>query len=178
VSLATSYKKHGLEYSGAMRVYTQYLNNKFMIPRLREQSGAYGANASFSRNGLFTMMTYRDPNLGQSYKIFDEALPFMKSEELNSEKLKPAILGALKPYYSDKSVLGKTSTMTSLYLTDQTWDDYMKIKKEILGTTVENLKTINAVLEKALPEANKAVAGNSQKLKAEAGFLKKVLPIK
>jgi Zn-dependent M16 (insulinase) family peptidase len=129
VSLATSYKKHGLEYSGAMRVYTQYLNNKFMIPRLREQSGAYGANASFSRNGLFTMMTYRDPNLGQSYKIFDEALPFMKGEELNADKLKPAILGALKPYYSDKSVLGKTSTMTSLYLTDQTWDDYMKLRK-------------------------------------------------
>ena len=101
----------------------------------------------------------------------------MKAEKFNAVTLKPAILGSLKSYYRDKSVYGKTSTMTWLYLTDQTWDDYMEIKKEILSTTPANIKKINTVLEQALKDSKKGVAGNAEKLKAEASFLKNILSI-
>ncbi len=177
VAQVTSYKKQGLEYDGSMNVYSRFLNNNYMTPKLREQAGAYGGRASFSRNGLFSMSTYRDPNLQKSYQIFEGAIDFMKNEKFTTEKLKPAILGSLKPYYQDKSVVGKTSQMTWLYLTDQTWDDYMKVKKEILNTSPEQMNKISEILSKALPESKKAVAGNANKLKAEAKFLKNVLSI-
>ncbi len=177
VAQVTSYKKKGLEYDGSMHVYSRYLNNNYMTPKLREQAGAYGGSASFSQNGLFKMSTYRDPNLQKSYKIFEGAIEFMDKEEFTPKKLKPAILGSLKPYYEDKSVYGKTSQMTWLYLTDRTWDDYMEIKKEILNTTPEQINRITEILNKALPESKKAVAGNANKLKAEAKFLKNVLSI-
>ncbi len=177
VSQVTSYKQQGLEYDGSMHVYSRFLNNNYMTPKLREQAGAYGGSASFSRNGLFSMSTYRDPNLEKSYKIFEGAVEFMKEEKFDKEKLKPAILGSLKPYYRDKSVYGKTSQMTWLHLTEQTWDDYMEIKKEIIGTTPEQINKISEILSRALPESKKAVAGNANKLKAEAKFLKNVLSI-
>jgi Zn-dependent M16 (insulinase) family peptidase len=173
----TSYKKQGLEYDGSMEVYSQYLNNHFMTPKLREQAGAYGGSASFSRNGLFRMSTYRDPNLQKSYETFSEAVDFMKNEKFDKEKLKPAILGSLKPYYRDTSVSAKTGQMTYLHLTDQTWEDYMEVKKEIVSTTPKEIHRISKILEKALPESQKAVAGNSGKIKAEAPFLKNVLSI-
>ena len=160
-----------------MQVYSRYLNNNYMTPKLREQAGAYGGGASFSSNGLFRMSTYRDPNLKKSYEIFDGAVDFMKNEKLTKEKLKPAILGSLKPYYRDKSIYAKVGTMTWLYLTDQTWADYMEIKKEILNTTPEQINKISEVLSKALPDSKKGVAGNAQKLKAEAKFLNNVLSI-
>lgn len=177
VSQVTSYKENGMEYNGSMLVYSRYLNNNYMTPKLREQAGAYGGGASFSQNGLFRMSTYRDPNLSKSFDIFSKAVNFMENEELTEEKLKPAILGSLKPYYRDKSIYGKTNTMTWLYLTDQTWEDYMQTKKEILSTKPKHIKKINEVLKKALNDSSKAVAGNAKKIKDEAGFLKKVLTI-
>lgn len=148
-----------------------------MTPKLREQAGAYGGRSEFTRTGLFIMSTYRDPNLKKSFDIFSEAINFMKKEELTPEKLQPAILGSLKPYYSDQSIFGKTQFMTNLYLSDQSWDDYIKLKKEILITTPENIAKIAEVLTPALSTSKKAVAGNAKKLKLEANFLKNVLTI-
>ena len=175
VSQVTSYKKQGMDYDGAMKVFSSYLNNQYMTPKLREQAGAYGGGSSFSKTGLFKMTTYKDPNLKKSLDIFSGALDFIKNEKLDAEKLKPAILGSLKTYYRDKSVYGKTSAMTWLYLTDQTWSDYMKTKKEIISTTPEKIQKIATTLEEALKESKKSVAGNPVKMKEEANFLKNIL---
>ncbi len=174
---ATSFRDQGLQYRGTMQVYSQYLDTHFMIPRLREQSGAYGAWSSFGWDGLFTLSTYRDPHLKQSLDIFSQAVDFMKNRKLDREKLKPAILGSLKSYYKDKSVSEKTSFMTGLYLNDRSWDDYMKTKKEILSATPEDFEKISKALTQALKKAKKAVAGNPEKLKKEAPFLKQVLSL-
>lgn len=177
VSEATSFREN-MKYDGSMLVYARYLNNNYMTPKLREQAGAYGGGASFSRNGIFTMTTYRDPNLKKSFEIFSQAISFMKNEKLNKEKLLPAILGSLKPYYSDTSLAGKSGFMTSLYLTEQTWQDYLDLKKQILATDEKSIETINQALEKSLQQSQKAVAGNAQKIKNEGKFLKKTLIIK
>ena len=173
----TSFKDEGLKYNGAMKVYSQYLNSHFMIPRLREQSGAYGASSYFAWNGLFGLSTYKDPNLKKSFDIFSQSVDFMKNEKLDQEKLRPAILGSLKPFYSDKSISSNTDFMTNLYLNDRSWEDYIRVKKEILSTTPEDFKKINEALSSALKKSKKAVAGNPDKIRKEAPFLKEVLSL-
>jgi|GEM_PF-4180834 len=177
VTELASYKKAGLTYTGAMQVYSRYLNNNYMTPKLREQAGAYGGGARFSRNGLFTMSTYRDPNLKQSFETFENAVEYMKTQKISQEQLNPAVLGSLKPYYADKSVYGKTSERVRLWLTDMTWDDYLTSKEQILKTTPEDLAKISAGLETALKTAEKSVAGNKKKIQSEAPFLKNVLSL-
>lgn len=177
VTQVASYADKGLPYEGSMLVYSRFLNNNYMTPRLREQAGAYGGRSEFTRTGLFIMSTYRDPNLKKSFDIFSEAINFMKKEDFTQEKLTPAILGSLKPYYGDRSIYGKTQFMTDLYLSDQTWDDYMKIKKQIIQTSPQDMQKISEVLLPALNTSKKAVAGNAKKIKIEANFLKNVLTI-
>lgn len=177
VTQVASYENTDLKFNGAMDVYTRYLNNHYMTPQLREQAGAYGGRSSFSPTGQFTMMTYRDPNLKRSFDIFDKAVTFMNQQELSETALLPAILGSLKPYYQDKSIISKTDTMTSMILTDQTWEDYLRIKKEILSTKPEDIKKISTALEEALKTSKRSVSGNPNKIKAEAPFFKKVLSL-
>ena len=177
VSEATSYKSQGLDYSGSLAVFSRYLNNNYMIPKLREQAGAYGGRSNFTRSGLFSMSTYRDPNLQKSFSIFSQASQYMTEKKLSREQLRPAILGSLKPYYSDKSVEGQRNHLARLFLTDQTWDDYLKTKKEIINTTPDTIMKIGEVLQKALSQSKKGVAGNSNKLKNEAPFLDKRLEL-
>ncbi len=175
VSEATSFKKQGLEYSGALEVYSTYLSSHFLHPRLREQSGAYGAWNQVSRNGLWSIQTYRDPNLKKSFDIFSQSVNFMKEEKIDYEKLKPAILGSLTGFYRDRSISEKTYRMTYLYLSDLSWDDYMKTKKEILETKPEDFHKINQALGSALKKSKKAAAGNAEKIKKETPFLKETL---
>ena len=175
VTETSSFKKQGLEYSGALIVYSKYLTHHFLHPRLREQSGAYGAWNGVDRNGLWVMSTYRDPNLKKSFDIFSQSVDFMKKEDLNYENLKPAILGSLKKFYKDRSISKKTGRMTYLHLSDLSWDDYMKTKKEILETKPEDFHKINQALGLALKKSKKAAAGNSKKIKTEAPFLKDTL---
>ena len=177
VTETTSFAEQGLEYNGALAVYSQYLDAHFLHPQLREQAGAYGAWNSFSRNGLWSMQTYRDPNLKKSFDIFSQVMDFMKNEKISQEKLKPAILGSLKTFYRDRSAPEKANLMTYLYLSDISWNDYIKTKKEILETTPESFQKINQALTLALKKSQKAVVGNPEKLKKEAPFLKKILSL-
>ena len=172
VTEAASFKAQGLEYSGALEVYSKYLTSYFLHPRIREQSGAYGAWNYMSRNGLWTMQTFRDPNLKKSFDIFSRSVDFMSKEKIDYEKLTPTILGSLKVFYRDRSVSEKTYRMTYLHLSDLSWDDYMKTKKEILETKPEDFDKITRILRVALKNSKKAVAGNSEKIKKEGSFFK------
>ena len=174
-SQVASYREQGLDYTGAMKVYASYVTSQFLYPRLREQLGAYAAWFNFDRNGLLSFSSYKDPNLRKSFDSFLEALEFMKKEDFDQEKLKASILGSLKPYYADKGVIEKVDFMTYLYLVDLTWDEHIQTKKEVLGTSPEDFKKITGVLEKALKGSKKAVSGNSDKIKKEAPFLKRIL---
>lgn len=176
-AVTTQYSKHGMNYDGSMKVYDTFLKNKYMVPKLREQAGAYGAGTAFQRNGLFMAYTYKDPNLKTSYDVISEIPQFMKSQKLTKKEITPAILGALKPYYKDVSIAGKTSSMTSMLLQESTWADYMAIKKQIMETTPEKFQKITEVLEKALPGSIKTASGNKNKIKKEGKFLKKVMTI-
>ena len=169
-----SLRDQGLEYHGSMDVYSQYLNTHFMFPRLREQGGAYVAEAYVSRH-LFALITSRDPHLQQTFDIFAESTGFMENRKPDKEELKPSILGAIKSYYSDTSISERTGLITGLHLADQTWDDYLETKREILNTTPEDIQKLNEILDSAFGNSTKSVAGNPKKIREEAPFLKNVM---
>ncbi len=177
VAESASFKEQGLDYSGQLLVYSQYLETHFMYPKLREQNGAYGAWPTAERNGLWSFQTYKDPHLKKTFDIFSQAVDFMKNEILDQKKIHPAILGSLKRFYEDLSVYGKMDLMTYLFLADLSWEDYIQTKKEILETSPESFQKINQALAKSLKKSQKAVAGNPAILKKEAPFLKDILPL-
>ena len=120
------------------------------------------------------MSSYRDPNLKKSLDLFSNVVNFMESQEIDQRKLRSAQLGALKSYYEDRGVADETSLMTSLYLVDLSWDDYLKFKREILSTTPEDFKKITRVVALALKNAKTSVAGDLKKMKEEAPFLENI----
>ena len=176
LSETSSFGEEGLEYSGALLVYANYMDSYFMQPRIRQESGAYGAWSYFGRNGLWTLSSYRDPHLKKSFDIFSQAVDFM-SQGIDKNKLKASALGALKPFYRDRSIAGQADFMTSLYLQDLSWSDYIKIKRGILAVTPESFEEINRALAAARKKSQKAVAGSAVKIKKEADFAKEVLSL-
>ena len=173
---AASFKDEGLEYSGALHVYSNYMDTHFIQPRIRQEAGAYGAWSYFQRNGLWTLASYRDPHLKKSFDIFAKAVDFM-SQDIDERKLKASVMGALKPFYKDQSTAERADFMTSLYLRELSWDDHIQTKKEILSATPESFQKINQALSSALKKSQKAAVGSADKIKKEADFAKEILSL-
>ncbi|MFT2719152.1 insulinase family protein [Deinococcus sp. A31D244] len=82
--------------SPALLVLSRLLRSNYLLKEIREKGGAYGGAASFdTREGVFAMSSYRDPNIARTYRVFRDARAFLDTP-LGQRELTEAILGASK----------------------------------------------------------------------------------
>ena len=92
--------ENGDEIKGSVSVVSGYLKNGYLWDTVRVKNGAYGAMSSLSlTDGLYVMLSYRDPNLGKTIEAFDAAgdalSSISKSNDLNVAEVNNAIIGAI-----------------------------------------------------------------------------------
>lgn len=90
---------NGVDYdhpdSPALLVLSQFIGDKYLHPELREKGGAYGAQATFRREGgQFIMLTSQDPNVARTYRTFDEAVGWVAANQPPGDQVTEAILSA------------------------------------------------------------------------------------
>ncbi|HEY3585882.1 MAG TPA: insulinase family protein, partial [Myxococcaceae bacterium] len=79
----------------ALLVLANYLRDTFLHRELREKGGAYGGYAQAGiASGTFYFGSYRDPNVTNTYDVFDQAVRWVLDRDIDPEWLKEAILGA------------------------------------------------------------------------------------
>jgi Zn-dependent M16 (insulinase) family peptidase len=81
----------------ALAVTAELLQQRLLHPALREQGGAYGANAAYEREtGAMQIVTYADPRLAQTYQDIQTCLRQLQTQDFSSEALEEAILSVMK----------------------------------------------------------------------------------
>ena len=144
--------------------------------KVRGQGGAYGAFAQFDdTTGVFTYLSYRDPNLDETLKNYDAAPAFLKgleSSRLSDNELKKAIISTIGELdaYQLPDAKGYTSMMR--HLTGRTDEMRQKIRDQVLSTNGEDFLAFGESLEKAIKSeavvvvgAQSALEGSKEKLK-------------
>ncbi|GGJ30371.1 insulinase family protein [Deinococcus roseus] len=125
-------------------ILSQILTDTFLIPEIREKGGAYGAFSSYdTQAGVFSLATYRDPQLSRSFKVFLEVLERVEAGELQERHLKEGILSAcsaLDPLTSPDTI-GSTRVFGDLG--GFTRDKQEAFRAQILQTTLEDLKRVS-----------------------------------
>lgn len=72
------------------------LSNTYLYKNIRVQGGAYGGMSSFdSTLGLFAFLSYRDPRIVETLKIFDEAQKYYARHLFNKEELEKAVISTI-----------------------------------------------------------------------------------
>jgi Zn-dependent M16 (insulinase) family peptidase len=59
-------------YTGALKVLKNILNFEYLWSNLRVKGGAYGCMAGFGRSGEAYFVSYRDPNLRETIKVYEK----------------------------------------------------------------------------------------------------------
>ena len=78
----------------AFMALSEYLRNRYLHKEIREKGGAYGGFAAAAReDGLFLMLSYRDPHIKRTFDVFGGVQQFLE-QPFEKDALKEAILAA------------------------------------------------------------------------------------
>ncbi|KAJ5791572.1 uncharacterized protein N7518_008583 [Penicillium psychrosexuale] len=131
--------------SAPLSVLSQLLTHNYLHPEIREKGGAYGAGASNGPiKGIFTFMSYRDPNPLNSLKVFKNSGIFARDRAWSEREIEEAKLGIFQGLDAPMSVDDEGARYFMSGVThemDQRW------REQVLDVTA---KDVNAVAEKFL----------------------------
>ena len=87
------------------------IDDAYLLPQLRDQRGAYGAYIYLTDEGIYAF-TYRDPNIVDSYEVYDGLGDFVANFEIDQETLDGYILSAYSGYaLSSGELTGATNAL-------------------------------------------------------------------
>ncbi len=128
-----------LNYTCKDNVVTAFVDDVYMLPKLRNALGAYGAYSGFS-NSSSALYTYNDPNLSGSYDIFSELPEYLRSEDITQEDVDSYIIGA---YSNISRPVGQiTGAMDAMEdrLTGRSEEIRLRWLREAKSTTPDDIK--------------------------------------
>ncbi|XP_021851322.2 presequence protease 1, chloroplastic/mitochondrial [Spinacia oleracea] len=131
----------GYQLSGSAYVISKYISNTWLWDRVRVSGGAYGGFCDFdTHSGVFTFLSYRDPNLLKTLDVYDGTGDFLRGLELDNEALAKAIIGTIGDVDSYQLPDAKGYTSLSRHLLGITEEEREKRREEILSTSVKDFK--------------------------------------
>jgi hypothetical protein len=142
--------REGYEQHGSSKVVAGYLRSTWLWEKVRVQGGAYGGFCLFDRmSGVFTFISYRDPNLLKTIESFDGAAEFLRRANLPDDEVRKAIIGAIGDIdsYMLPDMKGYVSMLR--HLTGDTEEVRQKLRDQVLRTTAKDFRAFAEVLEKA-----------------------------
>lgn len=139
------YKLHGSSY-----VINKLLGTGYLWDRVRVSGGAYGGFSDFdSHSGVFTFLSYRDPNLLKTVDNYDGAAEHLRelAAELNEDELTKGIIGTIGDIDSYQLPDAKGSTALMRHILQVSDAERQQRREEILGTSAKDFKMFAEVLE-------------------------------
>ena len=126
---------------------------------VRVLGGAYGAGLVARRTGVLAFYSYRDPSPRRSIDCYAESGKFLREFVKSGESLEKFIIGAFGDYdtLATPRVAGSKAGANAL----RGWTDEMEntFRREIIGTTGEDLLSVADLLDKASEQRAICVIG-------------------
>jgi Zn-dependent M16 (insulinase) family peptidase len=165
----------GYQKDGSADVIVGYLRMTHLWEKIRVQGGAYGAFAQFDdATGVFSFLSYRDPNIKATIDNYDKAADFLKgldASRLSDNELKKAIIAAIGDLDSYQLPDAKGYTSMMRYIAGRTDAARQKYRDEVLSTNGEDFIGFGEVLEKVAKSDAIVVIGSQAALEgAKAGL--------
>ncbi|MBO4348931.1 MAG: insulinase family protein, partial [Candidatus Methanomethylophilaceae archaeon] len=137
------------EATGDFDAVQMLIDDQYLMPELRDLRGAYGAYIYLTDDGIYAF-TYRDPNIAESYEVYEGLADFVANIEIDQDDLDGYILSSYSGYAMSA---GELSGATSAVLNAVGHEDQNKIfdyMKQLKGIKAETFAATYAPLFQAL----------------------------
>lgn len=173
----------GEEVGGATAVVSRFLRTGYLWDNVRVIGGAYGGFCSFdSKDGFFSFLSYRDPNLASTLDVYDATADSLdKSATMlaeDEEALATAIIGTIGDMDSSLSPDQKGWTSLRRWMSRESAEKRQQFRDEILDTKPEDFKAFGDRL-RGIKDPSVAVVSSKAAFEAakEAGKEMKLVEV-
>ena len=172
-----NFKKLGYDYNGSLLVLKTILGYDYLWNRVRVKGGAYGCMSTIARTGNMAFVSYRDPNLTETLKAFNEAPDFIKSFDVSDREMTKYIIGTISNLDMPLTPASKGEKALGMYMRGITKEDRQRERDEVLATNVETIKEYNKLIEDVMNKDFICVVGDEKKIKADKDVFKNLINV-
>ncbi|MGO2696137.1 insulinase family protein [Bavariicoccus seileri] len=164
-------------YSGQLRVLSNVIDFDYLWNTIRVQGGAYGCFNQVTRNGVFTLASYRDPNIKETFEAYNKLPDYISKLTLKEPDVLKYIIGALSTLDRPLSAADQGELAINMALTNMTYNDRVELRQEVLSTTSDDLVQLADALGHTLDESSAVVVGNAAKIEDNKELFDDVLTL-
>lgn len=168
VARGGDYKALGFEHTGYLTMLKSILNYDYLWLNVRVSGGAYGCMSRFRRDGLFTVVSYRDPNLKKTNEVFEGIGDYIRHFDVSERDMTKYVIGTIaeldKPLTPDQ----KGSVGLRRYMTGLSDETLQNEREEILSATPEDIRKLADLVDAVMEQNCLCVIGNEDNIEANA----------
>ena len=127
------------EYAAPLLVLSRLLSNNYLYKRIRVQGGAYGGMSQYDPvNGIFSFLSYRDPNLTETLKIYSETMDYI-GKGIDGRDLEKAVIGTIGQIDRPMDPASRGYTAMIRHFSGLTEEDLLNFRNRVLDCSNEAL---------------------------------------
>lgn len=144
----------GMTFNHNMRVITAYIGNIYFWDEIRAKGGAYGGFAAALPQGVIGLLSYRDPRVSDTYRVYDGLTAWMREHIPSQEDINSLIVSTMPTYFSPESPLDKGANALSRYVCGYTMDDIRAGLAQVLSTCPDDFIAFADMLDTLMKNGN------------------------
>ena len=174
--IVADFETMGLDaYSCELDALSNLVSDAYLYPKLRDQYGAYGVLNGFLEDAGSYVVSYRDPNVTQTFDVY-EALPaFLRDQAQDQETLDGYILSAYSNYAQSEGELAGAVDAALSAFSGKPLDAKLQYMRELKTLTPEKVKESADVFEAFVKNGMRFTAGGAGAINANADLYQEIL---
>mmetsp|Transcript_6887 Transcript_6887/g.10977 ORF Transcript_6887/g.10977 Transcript_6887/m.10977 type:complete len:1071 (+) Transcript_6887:114-3326(+) len=149
--------REGEVVQGSSEVVSRFLRTGYLWDNVRVMGGAYGGFCRFNPiSGVFSFLSYRDPNLEKTLKVYEGAAQYLEEGKFDQATVTQAVIGTIGDLDSPMGPDAKGFLSLRRYLQGQSAEDRQLRRDSILATSAEDFQEFGARLRALNAEAKSA----------------------
>lgn len=147
------------EAKGSDTVVRNLISNNYLHDNIRAKGGAYGDGIN-QMDDLVYFYSYRDPNLENTFKVYDETAKWIREKTFSQEQIEELIIGSYNRF--DQNLTPRMRSIKDFMnrLMEVKHEDLENKLKEALNTTAKDVNDYASRLENAMKNKGRAVFTN------------------
>ncbi len=174
VCRAGNFKKNGTEFNGAIHVLKTIMGYQYLWENVRVKGGAYGCMNRYNRNGLAYFVSYRDPNLKNTIKIFEDTVEFIRNFDVDERTMTKFIIGTFSELDTPLTPSLKGVRSLKAYMCETPIELLQKHRDQARNCTPADIRALADHLQNILSDERLVVVGSAAKIKEDKELFDKV----
>jgi len=163
------------KYTGDLDAVSSLLSDAYLYPMLRDQYGAYGVMTGFVSDAGCYVVSYRDPNIKETFAVYEEIPAFFRDLEQDQEELDGYILSSYAYYAKAAGELSGAKTAAISVLTGEGQEQNLNYMRDLKTLTPDKVQGYAGAYDKLISDGLRFTAGGAGAINANADLYDTIL---